>query len=63
MNGPVEHYNKMINSLDKRVLPTKRKFEDLSIAPPDKKIPDPKRIEASADTGSGTLDLLDMTGE
>jgi len=57
LNGAVDNYNKMNSSLDKRVLPTMRKFEDLSIAPPDKTLPEPKRIEVSADSGAKTLEL------
>ena len=49
LNGAVDNYNKMNSSLDKRVMPTMRKFETLSIAPPDKTMPEPKRIETSAD--------------
>ncbi len=54
LNGAVTHYNKMSSSLDKRVLPTMRRFEELSIAPPDKTIAEPKRIESSADTSDRT---------
>ncbi len=57
LNGAVDNYNKMNSSLDKRVLPTMRKFEELSIAPPDKKIPETKRIEVSADASKKTLEL------
>ncbi|MGB3626799.1 MAG: DNA recombination protein RmuC, partial [Henriciella sp.] len=57
LNGAVTHYNKMSSSLDKRVLPTMRRFEELSIAPPDKTIPEPKRIEASADATDRTPEL------
>lgn len=57
LNGAVDNYNKMNASLDKRVLPTMRKFEELSIAPPDKTIPDTKRIEVSADASQKTLEL------
>ncbi len=49
LNGAVDNFNKMSSSLDKRVMPTMRKFETLSIAPPDKTMPEPKRIEVSAD--------------
>ncbi len=49
LNGAVDNFNKMNSSLDKRVMPTMRKFETLSIAPPDKTMPEPKRIEVSAD--------------
>jgi DNA recombination protein RmuC len=57
LNGAVDNYNKMNSSLDKRVLPTMKKFEQLSIAPPDKVMPEPKRIEVSADAGPKTLEL------
>ncbi len=50
LNGAVDNFNKMNSSLDKRVMPTMRKFESLSIAPPDKIMPEPKRIEVTADT-------------
>lgn len=57
LNGAVDNYNKMNASLDKRVLPTMRKFEDLSIAPPDKTIPETKRVEVSADASQKSLEL------
>ncbi|MEL6664257.1 MAG: DNA recombination protein RmuC, partial [Pseudomonadota bacterium] len=53
LNNAVGHYNKVNSSLDKRVLPTLRKFEELSIAPPDKQLPDLKKIE----TGVTQLEL------
>lgn len=60
LNGAVDNYNKMSSSLDRRVLPTMRKFEELSIAPPDKTIPAPKRVEGKADDISpAQLDLID----
>lgn len=57
LNGAVDNYNKMNSSLDKRVLPTMRKFEELSIAAPDKAMPEPKRIEVSADSSQRSLEL------
>ncbi|MEM9054601.1 MAG: DNA recombination protein RmuC [Pseudomonadota bacterium] len=57
LNSSVDNYNKMNSSLDKRVLPTMRKFEELSIAPPDKTIPETKRVEVSADASQKTLAL------
>ena len=57
LNGAVDNYNKMNASLDKRVLPTMRKFEELSIAPPDKTIPETKKIEVRADESQKTLEL------
>ena len=57
LNGAVDNYNKMNASLDKRVLPTMRKFEELSIAPPDKTIPETKRVEVSADASQKSLEL------
>lgn len=60
LNGAVDNYNKMSSSLDRRVLPTLRKFEDLSIAPPDKTISQPKKIDMKADNVSpAQLDLID----
>jgi DNA recombination protein RmuC len=59
LNSSVGHFNSMNSSLDKRVMPTMKKFQDLSIAPPDKPMPDPKRIEVTADAGSGAqLELI-----
>ena len=59
LNGAVDNYNKMNASFDKRVLPSMRKFEDLSIAPPDKTMPEPKRIEVTADAGQNAqLELI-----
>ena len=57
LNGAVDHYNKLNTSLDKRVLPAMRKLEDLSIAPPDRQLPDAKKIEARADTSEKVLEL------
>ncbi|MEO0548774.1 MAG: DNA recombination protein RmuC [Pseudomonadota bacterium] len=57
LNGAVDNYNKMNSSLDKRVMPTMRKFEQLSIAPPDKDMPEPKKIEASADVSERAPEL------
>jgi len=57
LNGAVDHYNKMSVSLDKRVLPTMRRFEELSIAPPDKSVGEPAKIEARADTSPRFLEL------
>ncbi len=59
LNSSVGHFNAMNSSLDKRVMPTMRKFQDLSIAPPDKPMPEPKRIETTADSGTGAqLELI-----
>lgn len=59
LNGAVDNYNKMNSSLDKRVLPTARKFQELEIAQPNKALPEPKRIETTADVPnvSGELDF------
>ncbi|MEO0607459.1 MAG: DNA recombination protein RmuC [Pseudomonadota bacterium] len=59
LNMSVSHFNAMNSSLDKRVMPTMKKFQDLSIAPPDKPMPEPGRIEVTADAGSGAqLELI-----
>lgn len=59
LNSSVGHFNAMNSSLDKRVMPTMKKFQDLSIAPPDKPMPEPKRVEVTADAGSGAqLELI-----
>ncbi|MEM7459570.1 MAG: DNA recombination protein RmuC [Pseudomonadota bacterium] len=59
LNSSVGHFNAMNSSLDKRVMPTMRRFEELSIAPPDKPMPEPKRIEVTADAGTGAqLELI-----
>ena len=57
LNTSVSHFNSMNSSLDKRVMPTMKKFQDLSIAPPDKPMPEPKRVEVTADAGA-QLELI-----
>jgi DNA recombination protein RmuC len=58
INSSVDHYNSLLGSLDKRVLPTLRKFEDMQIAPPGKVPPEAKLIEARANTpDTGQLPL------
>ena len=59
LNGSVDHFNALIGSVDKRVMPAMRKFEDLKIAPPGKEPPEPKLIEtrASAPAVTGELDF------
>ena len=59
INGSAEHYNKLMGSLDKRVLPTMKKFEELSIAPLNSQLADTKKIEITADVPnlSGELDF------
>ena len=60
LNGSVDSYNSLMGSVDKRVLPTLRKFEELSIAPPGKAPAEPKQIESRANvTETGQLDLDD----
>lgn len=59
LNSSVDHYNSLMGSMDRRVLPTLRKFEEMQIAPPGKASPEPKLIEARAtvpDTGQLPLD-------
>lgn len=59
LNTSVGHFNAMNSSLDKRVMPTMKRFQELSIAPPDKPMPEPKRIELTADAGTGAqLELI-----
>ncbi len=59
LNGSVDAFNDVIGSVDKRVMPTLRRFEELSIAPPAKTAAEPKLIEARArpSAASGELDL------
>ncbi|MGH1421687.1 MAG: DNA recombination protein RmuC [Hyphomonas sp.] len=59
LNGSVNHFNSMLGSTDKRVVPTLRKFEELSIAPPNKALSEPKPIEnlAGSSNRTGELDL------
>ena len=60
LNGAVENYNKMNSSLERRVLPTMRKFEELSIAPPEKTIAQPKKLDSRADDAVPIqIDLLE----
>lgn len=59
LNGSVDAFNDVMGSVDKRVMPTLRRFEELSIAPPAKTAAEPKQIEARArpSGASGELDL------
>lgn len=59
LNGSVDAFNDVMGSVDKRVMPTLRRFEELSIAPPAKTAAEPKQIEARAklQNASGELDL------
>lgn len=57
LNGSVDHYNSMMGSFDKRVLPTLRKFEDMKIAPPNKAPAEPKQIESRANVPKETAEL------
>ncbi|MFN4183890.1 MAG: DNA recombination protein RmuC [Hyphomonas sp.] len=58
LNSSVDHYNSLLGSIDKRVLPTLRKFEDMKIAPPGKVPADAKLIETRANTAdTGQLPL------
>jgi len=59
LNGSVDAFNDVMGSMDKRVMPTLRRFEELSIAPPAKTVAEPKQIEARArpSGASGELDL------
>lgn len=59
LNNTVESYNKMSRSLETRVLPSARKFQELSIAPPDKAIAAAEPIEtrAALPDRSGELDF------
>ena len=60
LNGSVDAFNDVMGSVDKRVMPTLRRFEELSIAPPTKTVAEPKQIEARA-RPSGTSGELDLT--
>lgn len=59
LNGSVDAFNDVMGSVDKRVMPTLRRFEELSIAPPAKTVAEPRQIEARArlSGASGELDL------
>lgn len=59
LNGSVDAFNDVMGSVDKRVMPTLRRFEELSIAPPAKSAAEPKLIESRARPSSqtGELDL------
>lgn len=59
LGGAINAYNKMVGSLEMRVLPAARKFEDLSFADPQKLIRDPGRVE----TAPRQLTLLEGMGE
>lgn len=57
LNGSVDHFNAMMGSVDKRVLPTLRKFEELSIAPPNKAPGEPRQIESRTNPTDRTGEL------
>jgi DNA recombination protein RmuC len=59
LNGSVDAFNDVMGSVDKRVMPTLRRFEELSIAPPAKTAAEPKLVEARARLSGapGELDL------
>jgi len=58
LNTSVDSYNSLMGSLDKRVMPTLKKFEDMKIAPPGKTPAEPKLIESRASTPeTGELDF------
>ncbi|MEO0981616.1 MAG: DNA recombination protein RmuC [Pseudomonadota bacterium] len=61
LNVSVDSFNKMSRSLESRVLPGARKFQDLQIAAPDKPIPRIETVEARATLPdrTGELDLDD----
>ena len=63
LNTAVGHYNSVNGSFDSRVLPTLRKLEDLSIAPPDLKIAAPQKVESTptAPTRNGELNFEDSS--
>jgi DNA recombination protein RmuC len=63
LNGAVDNYNKMNRSLETRVMPSARKFEELDVAPTGKSLPQPQDIEARArlPDRSGELDLGDKS--
>lgn len=47
LGGAINAYNKMVGSLESRVLPAARKFEELQFADPQKLIRDPERVEVA----------------
>lgn len=59
LNGAVDNYNRLTASVETRVLPGARKFQELAIAPPDKTVPPVERIEkrASLPERTGELDF------
>ncbi len=65
LNGAVDNYNKMNSSLEKRVLPSARKFQELSIAPQGKEPPklEPVETRAALPDRSGELDFSSKDDE
>ena len=59
LGGAINAYNKMVGSLETRVLPAARKFEELSFADPQKLIKEPARIEVAP----RQMTLLDGLGD
>lgn len=48
LNASVDSFNKMHASFDTRIFPSARKFKDLEIAPPNKTLSEPLKLEAKA---------------
>jgi DNA recombination protein RmuC len=47
LSGALKAYNEMVGSMETRVLPAARRFEDLSIADPSRLIGDPQRVDVA----------------
>ena len=64
LNSAVDSYNKMGGSLNSRVLPTARKFQELQIGDPDKNVPEIEAIETRPvlPERTGELNFDDETG-
>lgn len=58
LNASVGHYNSLVGSMEKRVLPSIKKLDELQIAQVTKELPEPTQIETFANTpDTGQLPL------
>ncbi len=66
LDKSVGAFNSLVGSAESKVLPALRRFDDLSLAPPDKSLPELARIEQSVRTGPAAaqpqLELGDSAG-
>ncbi len=63
LNKSVDHYNSMVGSVGRRVMPSLRKFEALKIIPADRVAEDPATVDKRAVGTNHSLELVFDTSE